>query len=127
MFQKTCGRKSREMKMMLRVLSRAELKRIMGGLCSYDSDSNPFNDGGGGGGGDQPPSDPPGDGGDADVDYAYSALSADVMDAAEDGATEFAYYIPVEETQTEGQGGTGDNRGYDSADYNGPEAAYMDY
>lgn len=113
---------------MLRALTKAELKRVIGGLCSYDTDSNPFNDGGGGGG-DQPPSDPPGGGDDTGDDYAYSAIFDDEMDAVEDGATEFTYYIPVEEAQADGGGGGGggDNRGYDSADYNGPESAYMDY
>lgn len=119
-------REACEEKTMLRILTRAELKRVMGGLCSYDTDSNPFNDGGGGGG-DQPPSDPPAGGDDTGDDYTYSAFFDDEMDAVDDGATGFTYYIPVEESPPAGQGGTGDNRGYDSADYNGPESAYIDY
>lgn len=112
---------------MLRALTKVELKRVLGGLCSYDTDTNtsPWV-GGGGGGGDQPPSDPPGGNDDPDIDYAYSAIFDDEMDSIENGATEFSYFIPVEAAQT-GGGGGGNGQGYDSADYNGPEMGYIDY
>lgn len=109
----------------MRTLTAYERDLIAGGTLTGSTDGT----GGGGGGGDPPPSDPPGS--DED-DYAYAAFFDDEMDALENDATEFTFYVPVAEVQPSGgggggSGGGGGRGGYDSADYNGPAAGYIDY
>ena len=108
----------------MRKLTAYERDLIAGGTLTGSTDQ-PWV-GGGGGGGDQPPSDPPSSSGDGD-DYSYAAFFDDEMDALVDEATEITYYVPVSEVQANSGGGGGGGRGYDSADYNGPQEAYISY